>query len=152
MRKLIALALAASLFSPVAASAATSRAELQRDRADIRKETRDVHQAMRRNDPRALRDAREDLREARHEYREDLADRRAYHTQARFKAPFGYTAYRPGFHAQRMHYGASYLIARPWAAGLPAARPGTRWVRHHDDALLIDMRSGMVRRVVRNVF
>ncbi|HMT44918.1 MAG TPA: RcnB family protein [Chakrabartia sp.] len=152
MRKLIALALAASILSPVAASAAPSRAELQRDRAEIRNETRDVRQAVRQGDPRAIRDAREDLRDARHEYREDLADRRAYHNHARFQAPFGYTAYRPGFQANRMHYGASYMIARPWAAGLPAARPGTRWVRHYDDALLVDMRSGMIRRVVRNVF
>jgi Ni/Co efflux regulator RcnB len=51
MRKLIALALAASVLTPVAASAATSRGELQRDRADIREETRDVRQAVRGGDP-----------------------------------------------------------------------------------------------------
>jgi Ni/Co efflux regulator RcnB len=163
MRKLIALALAASVLTPVAASAATSRGELQRDRADIREETRDVRQAVRGGDPRAIRDEREDLREARREYREDRADwrddhrgrgwddRRAYQGP-RFQAPFGYTPYRIGSFAPRPHYGARYWIDNPRHFALPYAAPGLKWVRHYDDALLVNMRTGQVRRIVRHVF
>ncbi len=163
MRTLIALALAASVLTPVAASAASSRGELQRDRADIREETRDVRQAVRGGDPRSIRDEREDLREARREYREDRADwrddhrgrdwqdRRAYRGP-RFEAPFGYTPYRMGSLAPRPHYGARFWISDPYRVGLPNAAPGLKWVRHYDDALLINMRTGQVRRVIRNVF
>lgn len=163
MRTLIALALAASVLTPVAASAASSRGELQRDRADVREESRDLRQAVRGGDPRDIRNEREDLREARREYRDgredwrddhrgrDWHDRRAYRGP-RFEAPFGYTPYRLGGFAPRPQYGARYWINDPYRVGLPYAAPGLRWVRHYDDALLISMRTGQVRRVIRNVF
>lgn len=161
MRTVIALALAAAALTPLAAQAATTRGELARDRAEIREEGRDLRQAVRSGDRRDIRDAREDYREARQEYREDLSDwrddhgrhnHRAFNRSPRFAAPFAYRGYQPGWQADRIHYGSRYMIAHPRMLGLAPAYGATRWVRHYDDALLVDMRSGKVRRVVRNVF
>jgi hypothetical protein len=70
-------------------------------------------------------------------------DRRAYQGP-RFQAPFGYTPYRIGSFAPRPHYGARYWIDNPRHFALPYAAPGLKWVRHYDDALLVNMRTGQV--------
>lgn len=158
MRKLVALALAASVLAPVAASAAVSPGELRRDRAEVREEARDYRQALRSGSPRDVREARSEYRDAVDEYREDIQDRRrgyqgAYRAKSsRFDAPFAYSAYRPGAAMGRGHYGQRYLIANPHRWDLPPAYGANQWVRHYDDALLVNMRTGQVRRVIRNVF
>jgi Ni/Co efflux regulator RcnB len=166
MRKFVALALAASILSPMAASAAVSRGELARDRADVREESRDYRQAVRRGSPAQVREERGEYRDSVRELREDRRDARnegwhegrrvAYdrgHGQHdRWNAPFRYTAFRPGYRADGGVYAPRYAIANPRAYGLPMAWGANRWVRHYDDAVLINLRTGMVQRVVRGVF
>jgi Ni/Co efflux regulator RcnB len=131
MKKLIGLSLIAAVMVPVAAQAAASRGELYRDRQDIREERHEYHDAQRYGSPRDVREERGEYRDARREYREDVQDwrhdrRPGYHR--------GYPAFRSGWHAQPRAYGQH------------------RWVRRHHDALLIDIRDGSVRRVIRGFY
>jgi Ni/Co efflux regulator RcnB len=167
MRKLIAAALIAASVVP-AAAIAQSPAELARDRQDIREQRRDLNRAYVNGDRRDVRDARHDLREARQEYREDARDARrnwgrddwrAYRETNRplyarggWRAPFGYTSFRPGVRIAPSYFGPRYVIADPWRYHLPAARGATRWVRHYDDVLLIDYRRGVVVDVIRGFY
>jgi Ni/Co efflux regulator RcnB len=93
MKKLLTTTLFALSLLPVAASAATSPAELRRDRQDIREEQRDVRQAVRSGDRRDIRDERGDVRDARREYRQDLRDRN----------------HRPRYALPRPHHGQHWV-------------------------------------------
>jgi hypothetical protein len=159
MRKLVSLALAATALAlPSLALADTSRAELRRDRADVREERDEYRQALRHGSPRDIREEREEYRDAvreRYEDRRDWRDDRRDEWSdrgSRWDAPYAYRSYRAGWRADRSHYASRNIIHRPWAFGLPVARGPFQWVRHYGDALLVDMRSGHVRRVVPGVF
>jgi Ni/Co efflux regulator RcnB len=159
MRKLIALTLAAAALMPAAASAAVSRGELQRDRQDIREERRELRDAQRYGSPRDVREERGEYRDAKREYREDMQDwRHRYRGNDRafrgdrWNGNSGYTAFRPGWQVKRDFYGSRYQLANPGRYGLPPAYGANRWIRHHDDALLVNLRSGQVVRVIRNVW
>ena len=167
MRKLITIALLAAVAMPAAASA-QSRGELRRDRQDIREERQDLRQARRYGDRGDVREQRRDVREARQEYREDLNDRnhrwgrddwrgyrqqnRAVYARGNWRAPFGYTTFRPGVRIRPTYFAQSYWIADPWRYRLPAARANARWVRHYNDVLLVDYRRGIVLDVIRNFY
>ncbi len=168
MRKLIALALAATSLVPVAANAEVSRGELRRDRGDIREEREEYRDAVRYGSRTDVREERGEYRDAQREYREDLGDYRddfrngnrgrhhagygRSHHDERWNAPFSYRRYGRGDFANRYHYAPRYEIGNPGRWGLPQTRGSFRWVRHYDDALLIDMRRGEVVRVVRHAF
>lgn len=134
------------------------------DRDDIRDEREDV------------RDAREDLHDERQDYREDYRDDRQDYRQdyrddyrgnyygngqdrrysaGRYYAPRGY-AFRPadrGHRLNRAFLGGSYVIGDPRRYGLAAPRSRyARWIRHGNDVLLVDTRSGIVLDVRRNRF
>ena len=175
MRKLITAALlAASALAPAAAQA-QSYGELRRDRQDIREERRELRDAYRRGDRRDIREEREDLRDARREYREDLRDyRRDYrddrrdfrrddwrsyrrynrdlYRARRYDAPFRYQAFRPGVRIGAPYYQQRYWIADPYRYRLPRAVGYQRWVRHYNDALLIDTRRGFVVDAIRGFY
>jgi Ni/Co efflux regulator RcnB len=158
MRKLITAALlAASALAPAAAQA-QSRGELRRDRQEIREERRDVRDARRFGDRRDVRGERRDLRAARQEYREDLRDRRGdrrfYHQSRRgnWRAPFGYSVFRPGVRIGQPFYQQRYWISDPYRYNLPRVVGFQRWVRHYDDLLLVDTRRGVVLDVLRNYY
>ncbi|WP_341208055.1 RcnB family protein [uncultured Sphingomonas sp.] len=180
MRNLVTAALlAATALSGVVASApasAQSREELRRDRRDIRQEARQLDRARARGDWRDVRAQRRDLREARQEYREDRRDlrqqrqwqrdrrewradmqrwragHRDLYARGGWQAPFRYQSFRPGTRIGPNYYGARYVIADPWRYRLPAAPVRARWVRHYDDALLVDYRRGVVLDVVRGFY
>ena len=163
MRKLIILGLMAATVLPAAAPAsAQSRGEIRRDRQELREERRELRQARRHGDARGVRHERRDVREARRELREDRADRRdwrAYRNDNRrlysrgyWRAPFAYRSFRPGVRIGVGYYAPNYYISDPWRYRLPAARGGLRWVRHYDDALLVDVRRGIVVDVIRNFY
>ena len=160
MKKLIGLSLIAALLVPVAASAATSRGELHRDRQDIREERGEYRDARRNGSWHDVREERGEYRDARHEYREDLQDWRQDRRRGndrgyrggQWSAPFGYSAFRPGVHIQSRYYGPRYSINHPGRYGLTHTYGSQRWVRHYDDALLIDVRTGTVRRVIRGYY
>ncbi|VVS97565.1 conserved exported hypothetical protein [Sphingomonas sp. EC-HK361] len=167
MRTLMTVALLAATALPSVANAQSAR-ELRHDRQDIRQEQRDLNQARRYGTQRDVRDQRRDVRDARQEYREDLRDRnhrwgrndwqgwrnqnRALYARGNWRAPFRYTTFRPGVRIQSFYYGPRYVIADPWRYRLPIARPGTRWVRHYNDVILVDYRRGYVVDVIRNFY
>ena len=68
--------------------------------------------------------------------------------------PFGwnYRRYNVGWRLWPDYYRSSYWIHDPWMYRLPTAYPGTRWIRYHNDALLVDTWSGEVVDVVYGFF
>jgi Ni/Co efflux regulator RcnB len=168
MRKLIIGGLIAASVLPAAAPAgAQSRAEIRRDRQELREERRELRDARRYGDARDIRRERRDVIEARRELREDIADRRAWrrddwrsyrnhnralYSRGHWRAPFGYRTFRPGVSIGVSYYSPNYYIADPYRYRLPGAGYGLRWVRHYDDALLVDVRRGRVVDVIRNFY
>jgi Ni/Co efflux regulator RcnB len=171
MRKTIIAGLIAATLVPVAAQAQitpSERRELQRDRQDIRQEQRDVNRAYRSGDPREVRQEQRELRGARQEYREDRRDAvrdfgrddwRQYRNQNRnlyrgygWRSDYRYQAFRPGIRIGIGYYAPRYYVNDYARYRLP--RPGfnQRWVRHYNDVLLIDIRSGYVIDVYRNFY
>lgn len=174
MRRLIISALMAAVVLPGAA-AAQSREEVNRERRDVREAQRDLYDAQRRGDWRDardargdLRDARGDLRDARRDYRDDVRDRdrqwgrndwqsyrnqnRALYSRGNWRAPFRYNNWRAGSRIAPVYYGQRYWINDPWRYRLPPARSNARWVRHYNDAILVDHRRGIVVDVIRNFY
>ena len=173
MRNTIIAGLIAAFLVPAVAQAQSpitpsERRELYRDRQDIRDERRDLDRAYRFGGPGQIRDAREEYRGARREYREDYRDARRdwgrddwryYRDRNRnlyrgsgWHSDYRYQAFRPGIRLGTGYYGPRFVIAEPWRYRLP--RPGwnQRWVRHYNDVLLVDVRSGIVIDVIRGVF
>jgi Ni/Co efflux regulator RcnB len=155
MRKILTLALLAATAFPAAAMA-QSAGELRRDARDVRQEQRDLREAQRSGDRRDVRDARGDLRDARQEQREDWRDYRQSHrsvyARGSWRAPFRYQAWNQGSRLRPAYYSSRYYINDYSRYRLP--RPGTnlRYVRHYDDVLLVNIRSGTVVRVYRGFF
>jgi Ni/Co efflux regulator RcnB len=163
MRKLIIGGLIAASILPAAAPAsAQSRAEIRRDRQELREERRELREARRYGDARDIRRERRDVIEARRELREDRADRRdwrayrnhnrALYSRGYWRAPFAYRTFRPGLSIGASYYSPRYYIADPYRYRLPVAGYGLRWIRHYDDALLVDVRRGRVVDVIRDFY
>ena len=68
--------------------------------------------------------------------------------------PFGwnYRPYQAGWRMWPSYYSSRYWIHDPWQYRLPYAPPGYRWVRYHDDAILVDTWSGQVVDVIYSFF
>ncbi len=164
VRKLILTALiAATAVVPATAMARdgddVSREELRRDRQDVREEYRDLRDAYRGGDRDDIREERREYRGARNEYREDLGDWREHrrhnpqsYRRGNWRSDYGYRRFDAGHRMDRGYYGSRYVISDPWRYRLPQAYGPTRWVRHHDDVMLVNMRTGNVQRVIRNFF
>ncbi|MFD1033645.1 RcnB family protein [Sphingomonas hankookensis] len=150
MRKILLAALAATIALPAVAAPAMAQSarELRRDRQDIREERRDLN--------RAQRNYRENLRDrawGRNDWRAYRQGHRNLYARGNWNAPFRYQAFRPGLAIGRPYYAQRYWIANPGRYRLPPARGGyQRWVRHYNDALLIDQRRGRVIDVIRNFY
>ena len=157
-RKLIMAALAASVVVPTATVSAQSRGEVRDSRHDVQRQKQDLRQALRHGDRHDVRDARHDVKQARQEYREDLRDYRDY--RARHRTAFRASAYRSniryrpvrvGLRINSGFYGSNYAI-NPLTYRLPRAHANQRWVRYYDDVLLVNVRTGVVVRVIPNFF
>lgn len=167
MRKSIITALMAATIMPVAAQA-QSQAEVRHDRRDVRHEERQLQDARRHGTPGQVREERRDVRDARQELREDVRDRNhawgrddwrgwrdrnpGFYARGTWNAPFRYTPFRAGLRIAPMYYGTRYVIADPWRYRLPPASWGRVWVRHYNDALLVDTRRGIVIDVIRGFY
>jgi hypothetical protein len=169
MRKALIAALMAATIIPAASAQAQTR-ELRRDREQIREEQRELrqdqrqlHQAQRYGDRgdirRERRDVREEYRdvgEARQEYREDWRDyrhhNRGLYRAARFDAPFRYRPFNAGVNIGPAYWGPRYQVHRVDRWRLPPAGPRQTYVRHYDDLLLVNTRSGRVAHVYRGFF
>ncbi len=155
MRKIIILGLIAATALPSAATA-QSRAEVRHDNREVRQEQRDLRQAQRYGDRRDVRDARHDLREARQERREDWRDYRQTHrnvyARGNWQAPFRYNAWNAGARLRPAYYSSRYYINDPYRYRLAAPGRNLRWVRHYNDVLLVNVRTGTVVQVHRGFF
>ncbi|MGK2908193.1 MAG: RcnB family protein [Sphingobium sp.] len=156
MRKFIILALLAATAIPATASA-QSAGEVRRSQRDLREEQRDLRDAQRYGSRRDVREERRDVRDARREVREDWRDYRQSHreTYARgnFRAPFRQQQWRPGARISPNYYGARYYINDPYRYRLPrAGGRDLRYVRHYDDVLLVNTRTGRVVQVYNRFF
>jgi hypothetical protein len=89
-------------------------------------------------------------------------DWRGYRTQYRYiyspgyyRAPYANYYYRPmlvGSYLNTGFYGNSYWLSDPWEYRLPQAYGPYRWIRYFDDALLVNIHTGMVVDTIRNFF
>lgn len=154
MRKTLLAALVVATAMPAVAQAQTR--ELWQDRRDIQGAQRDLRMAQRHGDGHEIRDARSDLRHARREYREDWRDyrrdQREVHARGNWRAPFRYHRFNEGVRLRPAYYANRYYIVNPHHYRLPPTRGAHRWVRHYDDVLLVNIRSGRVVRVIHNFF
>jgi hypothetical protein len=125
---------------------------------------------------RQLREERRDRRDARREWRRDRdylgwqndwrRDRRYdwqryrysnrhIYRPGRYYSPYrdhSYSRFSIGFFLQPGFFSNRYWINDPWQYRLPAAYPGTRWVRYYDDVLLVDVYTGEVVDVIHDFF
>jgi Ni/Co efflux regulator RcnB len=157
MKTTIAALMIGMSLVPAAAFAQTR--ELNRDRQDVREERRELDRAIRNGDRREIRDERGDLREAKRELREDRQDWRGYrnsnprlYSRGRWNAPFRYNRFNVGVRIAPNYYGQRYWIADPYRYRLARPYAGTRWVRHYDDVLLVNVRTGRVLQVNRGFY
>ena len=157
MRKIIFAVLAASVMVPAAASA-QSRDEVRRGQAEVQRDRQDAREATRQGDykkaARARQEAREDQREVREDWRDYRAKNRSTFQRGQYQAPRG-QRYRPvsvGYRFQPAFYGRNYWVNNYSNYRLPNPGYGHRWIRHGNDVVLIDARSGRVLRVLNNFF
>jgi Ni/Co efflux regulator RcnB len=155
MRKIIIMALMAATVIPSVAQAQSAR-EVRHSARDVREEQRELRQAQRYGDRRDIREERRDVREAKQEYREDWRDYRRTHrnvyARGNWNAPFRYQAWNTGARLKPAYYAPRYYIADPYRYRLPPARGNLRWVRHYNDVLLVNVRTGAIVQVHRGFF
>jgi Ni/Co efflux regulator RcnB len=169
MNKILIAALMAATIIPASGAHAQTR-ELRGDRQDVREEQRELNRERRQlgrayaygdrddiqRERRDVRDERGDVREARQEYREDWRDYRhrnhGLYRAARFDAPFRYRPFNVGVTISPAYWGPRYHVHHVHRWHLPPAGPRQVYVRHYNDLLLINTRSGHVVRVYRGFF
>lgn len=169
MRKMIIMALMAATAATGVPSVASAQSagEVRRSARDLREEQRDLRDAYRSGDRREIRDERRDVRDAAREYHGDRRDHaqarrddwrgyrqrnRAIYARGRWNAPFRYQAFRTGVRLRPNYYASRYYINDPYRYRLPAAGRDTRWIRHYDDVLLVNIRTGRVLEVNRGFY
>lgn len=151
---LISIAAVAATLSPMAAQAQTR--ELQRDRQDVREEKRELEQAKRYGDRGDIREERREYRDAKREYREDWRDYRQKNRNAfrgsRFNAPFRYRAFSDGVSIGSSYYAPRYRVSNYQNYRLPQPGRYQTYVRHYNDVLLVNTRTGRVVRAYRGFY
>jgi len=65
---------------------------------------------------------------------------------------YGYRQFGIGSYLYPSYYQSNYWISDPWQYRLPPAYGSYRWVRYHNDALLIDTWNGEVVDVIYGFF
>jgi Ni/Co efflux regulator RcnB len=144
-KTILAGALAAAAFAPMAAQAQDWHD--RGDRGHDRREWRDDRRQDRRDD---RRDWRQDRREDWQAWREGHRDQ---YRGGSWNAPFRYRTFGVGVIAPRSYWAPQYYLNDWGSYRLPRPAYGfQRYVRHFNDVLLIDTRSGRVIRVYRNFY
>jgi Ni/Co efflux regulator RcnB len=153
-RFLITIAAVAATLSPMAAQAQTR--ELQRDRQDVREERRELKDAQRYGDRGDIREERGEYRDAKREYREDWRDYRQSNRNVfrgnRFNAPFRYRAFNAGVSIGSSYYAPRYRVNNYSNYRLPGPGRYQTYVRHYNDVLLVNTRTGRVIRAYRGFY
>lgn len=142
--------------------ASRHREELRHGRQEIREGERELQRDIRRGDWQEAREDRREYREDRQEYREHRRDawkdHRAHNRHIYHRPPYvgphdyRYRIWRPGVRLPAAYYAPRYVIADPWYYRLPRPAPRERWVRYGNDVLLVDVRNGTIRDVIRDFF
>ncbi len=93
-------------------------------------------------------------RDARYDYRRYRDRNRSRFQIGFYFDPFGwnYRRYGVGWRLWPSYYNSSYWLSDPWYYRLPPAYGPYRWVRYHDDALLVNIYTGEVVDVIYNLF
>jgi Ni/Co efflux regulator RcnB len=153
-RFLITVAAVAATLSPMVAQAQTR--ELQRDRQEVREEKRELNQAKRYGDRSDIREERREYRDAKQEYREDWRDYRQKNRSAfrgsRFNAPFRYRTFNDGVSIGSSYYAPRYRVSNYQNYRLPQPGRYQTYVRHYNDVLLVNTRTGRVVRAYRGFY
>ena len=150
---LIASVVAATL-TPMAAQAQTR--EMQRNNQEVREEKRDLKDAKRYGTREDVRNERQDLREAKQERREDWRDYRQSNRNVfrgnRFNAPFRYRTFNNGVGIGSSYYAPRYRVNN--YSNYRLSQPGRyqTYVRHYNDVLLVNTRTGRVIRAYRGFY
>lgn len=154
MKFLITAAAVAATLSPMAAQAQTR--ELQRDRQDVREERRELRDAQRYGNRNDVREERREFRDAKREYREDWQDYRDRNRNAfrgsRFNAPFRYRTFNNGVAIGTSYYAPRYRLNNYASYRLPQPGRYQTYVRHYNDVLLVNTRTGRVVRAYRGFY
>ena len=152
--KFLIAAVIATTLTPMAAQAQTR--ELNRDRQEIRQEKRDVQDARRNGERQDVREERRDVREARQEYKEDWREYRQKNRRAfqatRFTAPFRYRTFNTGVSIGASYYAPRYRESNYANYRLPSPGRYQTYVRHYNDVLLVNIRTGRVIRAYRGFY
>lgn len=73
----------------------------------------------------------------------------------RYYSPYGGAGYRrfgPGAALDPIFFGQNYWLSDPFVYRLPPTYAPYRWVRYYNDALLVDIRQGLVVDMVYDIF
>ena len=148
--KLLTAGLIAAMMVPAVAQAQTR--EIERDRREVREERRDYRDALRHGDRKDIREERREYNDARRDLRESRNDWRRDNRYRNYRAPFRYQSFRVGTTLRPAYYAPAYRLNYDSRWGLPRANRNLAYVRHYDDLLLVNLRSGKVMRVYHNHF
>lgn len=69
-----------------------------------------------------------------------------------WRAPFRYQQFRAGSSIRSTYYAPAYRLNYDSRWGVPRAGRNLTYVRHYDDLLLVNVRTGKVMQVYRNHF
>lgn len=153
-KTMLIAALIGATLAPAAAQAQDQRRwDGDRDHREWRDDRRDDRRDARSD----RRDWRDDRRDARSNQRADWQRWRDSHRndyrRGHWRAPFRYRAFATGAVMPRSYWGSRYYVNNWRSYRLP--HPGHRYyryVRHYDDVLLIDTRSGRIIRVYHSFY
>jgi Ni/Co efflux regulator RcnB len=152
MKKFLIAGIAALALVPSVASAQPYNGQQQhrQDARDYRPDPRDVRQ----NDRDVRRPAVDPRHDSRQEARWDYGrEARDYNRANPWRAaPFKYQKFKAGSSIRPAYFARNYVINDYQRFRWSAPRVNERWVRHYDDALLVNVRSGRVVKVVYNAF
>ena len=152
--KFLIAAVVAATLTPMAAQAQTR--EMQRNDQEVREEKRDLKDAKRYGTREDVRNERQDLREAKQERREDWRDYRQSNRNVfrgnRFNAPFRYRTFNDGVGIGSSYYAPRYRVNN--YSNYRLSQPGRyqTYVRHYNDVLLVNTRTGRVIRAYRGFY
>ena len=93
-------------------------------------------------------------RDHRYDWRSNRNRYSSLYRLSRYYDPYGwnYRRFSIGYNLWPSYYGSDFWLDDPWMYRLPPAYGPYRWVRYYDDALLVNIYTGMVVDVVHNFF
>lgn len=122
----------------------------------MREQKRDLEEAKRYGTRADIREERRDLREAKQERREDWRDYRQSNRNAfrgnRFNAPFRYRTFNSGVSIGNSYYAPRYRVSNYSSYRLPQPGRYQTYVRHYNDVLLVNTRTGRVIQAYRGFY